>query len=428
MIGASALAGVAVFAYFRVVEAALDPVAADRLVVFYTLSLLIGFGAFQPLESELARTLAHRRDTTAALREAAVVAAAVAAVVVALVAAAVVPLRELFTGSGLLVAATAGVAVVSALQFWVRGALLGGGRPTAFAATIAVDSVLRVAVAGALALAVVRPSAALFSLSLLLPLLLAHLVCVPAARRAGRPPPDSTGAATGGWGRPGALARRIAPLFLAAVCAQLLLAAPVLLVQALAAPGQVAAFVFAFTLARVPLFMAVPVQGALVPPMAAMVAAGRLDALVRLLLAVAALVAVIAAVGGGIAAWLGSDVLTALFPRTAAVPDGDLALMVVGVAAHVGLLVSAQANVAAGHHLGSGLSYAAGLAVAAAVFALGGGLSPLPRVEWAFAAGSAAGWVLAMVLLLRHARADRHGRPSAQDQESARTEEADGDR
>ncbi|CAA9390995.1 MAG: hypothetical protein AVDCRST_MAG35-395, partial [uncultured Quadrisphaera sp.] len=107
-------------------------------------------------------------------------------------------------------------------------------------------------------------------------------------------------------------------------------------------------------------------------------------------------------------------VLGALFPRAGSLPGGDLALMVVGVAAHVGLLVTAQANVAAGHHRGSAVAWVSALALAVAVFAAGPLLDPVlgtaavvQRVEWAFAAGSGAGWALAMVLLLRHARRER---------------------
>ncbi len=406
VVGASALAGLAVFAYFAIADRALSPVAGDQFAVFYSLSLLLGFGAFLPLESELARTLGRggAADATA-LRDAARLAAGVAVVVTLLLAAAAVPLLGLFEGSGALLAATAGVVGVSALQFWVRGALLGRGRPTAFAATIAVDSLLRVAVAGVLVLAVGEPSAAAFSLSLLLPLLVAHLVFLPAARRGlPRAPGRSQGRSEGQRPRgSAALARRIAPLFAATLCAQVLLNAPALLVQQLAAEGAAAGFLFAFTLARVPLFMAVPVQGALVPPMAAMVAAGRIDALVRLLLAVAGVVAAIAVAGGALAAWLGPEVLTALFPARGGVPGPDLALMVVGVAANVGLLISAQAVLAAGSHRGAALAWAAALAVAVAAFALGPA-DPLFRVEVAFAAGSTAGWVLAVALLLRHAR------------------------
>lgn len=424
VVAASGLAGLAVFAYFAIADRSLGEVAGDQFAVFYTLSVVIGFGAFQPLETEMARTLAHRDDVGAGLREAATASAVVALAVTAVVGAAAVPLLGLFgrdgsgsragAGAGWLLAATVGVVAVSALQFWVRGALLGLGRPTAFAATIAVDSVLRLLLAGAVVLVLADPSSAAFSLSLLLPLLLAHLAFVPAVRRGARRP----GPASGGDGRPRTGARglllRISPLFAATLSAQVLAGAPVLVVAALAPEGVALAFLFSFTVARVPLFMAVPVQGALVPPMAAMVVAGRLDRLVRLLLAVTGAVALVAVAGGALAAWLGPPVLGALFPRAGSLPGGDLALMVVGVAAHVGLLVTAQATVAAGHHRGSAVAWVSALALAAAVFAAGPLLDPVlgtaaavQRVEWAFAAGSGAGWALAMVLLLRHARRER---------------------
>ena len=298
VLAASALAGLAVFGYFSLANRFLGQAAQDHFAVYYSLSLLVGFGAFLPLEAELARTLGARRDARAGLREAAVVAVVVALVVGALVLALGVPLLRLLGGSGWLLAATAAVVAVSAVQFWVRGALLGLGRPRAFAATLAIDSVLRLAVAAALVLLVGTRTAPLFTLSLLLPLLLAHGAFVPTVLRAG-----SRAAAAGAGGlddrasgdgssgnrprvdapdrpRPLVLARRLLPLFVATACAQVLLNAPVLLVKGTAGQGQTAAFLFAFTLARIPLFMAVPVQGAVVPPMAAMVAAGRTHAVV----------------------------------------------------------------------------------------------------------------------------------------------------
>ena len=405
---ASGLAGLAVFGYLAIASRAMTPEGSDRFSVFWSLALVIGFAGFQPLEAELARTLAHREDTAAALREGAVVAAGVAGAVVVLLAAAAVPIAGLVGGDLGLVAAAAGVAAVSALQFFVRGALLGRGEAGAFAGTIVADSVLRVVLAAAVWAVVARPSASGFALTLVAALGLGHALFLPRALR---------GASRGpvGTARPLALARRISPLFAASVCGQLLLNAPVLVIAALTVPGEAstAAFTWAFTLARVPLFMAVPVQGALVPPMAAMVAGGRLDRLVRLLVTVTALVAAVGAVGGALAAWLGPEVLQLLFTDRYAVPGGDLALMVVGVAAHIGLLVAAQANLAAGHHRGSALAWSLGLAVAVAVFAAGPALpggalaGPFARVEWAFALGSGAGWVVAMVLLVRHARLER---------------------
>ncbi len=416
VVAASALAGLAVFGYFAVADRTLGTDAQEHFAVFYSLSLILGFGAFLPLEAELARTLGRRRDLTAGLREGAVVAGGIAAVVAVLVLAATAPLLDRFGGSGWLLAATVGVAVVSALQFWVRGALLGRGRPRAFAATLAIDSVLRLVVAGLLVLLVSDLSAATFSLSLLLPLLLAHALFVPVVLRR-RPrtaqaghgagiEDDAPGARDEG-SHPVAMVRRLLPLFAATASAQVLLNAPVLLISTTAAPGQAQVFLYAFTLARVPLFMAVPVQGAVVPPMAAMVADGRTDAVVRILARVAAGLVALAAVGALGFALVGPPVLDALYVNTGSPPRLDLVLMAVGVCAHIGLLLTAQANVAAGHHRGSGIAWVSALLAAALAYLVAGwaGAAPFLRVEVAFALGSVLGWALAMVLLLRHARA-----------------------
>lgn len=421
VLAASALAGLAVFGYLSLVNRFLDRAAQDHFAVYYSLSLLLGFGAFLPLEAELARTLGARRDVRAGLREAAVVAGVVTLVVVAVVLAVSGPLLGLLGGSGWLLVATAGVVAVSAVQFWVRGALLGLGRPRAFAATLAIDSVLRLVVAAVLVVVVGTRTAPLFTLSLLLPLLLAHGAFVPTVLRAGSHAASARerGAATArepGAGapqdraRPLTLLRLLLPLFAATACAQVLLNAPLLLVKGTAGPGEAAAFLYAFSLARIPLFMAVPVQGAVVPPMAAMVAAGRTHAVVTTLLRVAAGLVGLAVVGGAVAAAAGPAVMGLLFPTVVSPPPLDLALMVVGVAANIGLLLTAQANVAAANHRASGIAWASALVAAALVWTVTGplGAGPLLRVEVAFAAGSALGWVLAVVLLLRHARTTVH--------------------
>ncbi len=418
VIGASALAGLAVFGYFALVDRYVGAEQQDHFAAFYSLSLILGFGAFLPLEAELARTLGRRRDLSAGLREGAIVAGGVAVVVMVLVLLLASPLLRQLGGSGWLLAATVGIVAVSALQFWVRGSLLGRGRPRAFAATLALDSVMRLGIAGVLVLLVEQLSAATFSLSLLLPLLLAHALFVPLVLRrrapagavAGDDPvddPDDDGEVDEG-SHPLRTTRRLLPLFAATASAQVLLNAPVLLVSAGPQGNQAAAFLFAFTLARVPLFMAVPVQGAVVPPMAAMVAAGRTDAVVATLARVAAGLAGLAVVGGVGFALLGPTVLVALYPNAGSPPSLDLALMVVGVCAHIGLLLTAQANVAANHHRGSGIAWVSALAAAALTYVVAGwaGADALLSVELAFALGSGLGWALAMVLLLRHARRD----------------------
>ncbi len=419
VVGASALAGLAVFGYFALVDRHLDAGAREHFANFYSLSLLIGFGAFLPLESELARTLGRRRDLSAGLREGALVAAGVAVVVVALLLLVASPLLGLLGGSGWLLAATLAIVVVSALQFWVRGSLLGRRQPRAFASTVAIDSVLRLAIAGVLVLLVGELSAATFSLSLLLPLLLAHALFLPLVlgRRTpvdrGEGPEGGSAEHAPGSGplegsHPLATTRRLLPLFAATASAQVLLNAPVLLISAGPQGDLAAKFLFAFTVARIPLFMALPVQGAVVPPMAAMVADGRTHAVVAVLTKVAAGLVGLAVVGGAGFALVGPTVLNLLAPNTGSPPRLDLALMVVGVCAHIGLLLTAQANVAANHHRGSGIAWVSALAAAALTYLVVGwaGAGALLRVEVAFALGSGLGWALAMVLLLRHARRD----------------------
>jgi hypothetical protein len=199
-------------------------------------------------------------------------------------------------------------------------------------------------------------------------------------------------------------------LTVGSLCAQGLLNAAPVLVTAVAAPGErptAAAFVAGFTLVRLPLFVAVPLQSTLIPPLADIGAAGNRALQRQLVLRLLWLVTVGAAVAGIAGGLAGPAVVSVVFGSRYALPGGALAVLAVGSMLHLGLLVASQALVAAARHRDSALAWIAGLVTAALVFAVVPDL--VARATWAFALGSAVALAWCTTVLLRRvARAPRH--------------------
>jgi len=439
LVGATGAAGLLTYVFLALPGRGLvdTPVQASAFAVFWSVALVVGFGLFAPVEQELARTLGAPGDARRRLRAAAVAAAALVALGALGVLALADPLLELLGGQRGVLLALLGLLAASGVQFWVRGALLGSGRTAAFAGTVALDSALRVLLAGGVALVVAAPSAASYAWVLVASVLLAHAVLLPVALRGrsaaesdagsaqegaagGAPPddglaapPDEELAAVPGRGTTaspaGDLVRALPLLLVVALCSQVLLNAGPVVVRALEAegsPGQAARFLFAFTLARAPLFVAVPLQGVLVPPMAALARQGRTHVLRSHLVRLSAGVLVGGLVAAAGAAWLGPAVLGLVFGAEYGQVSGlDLALMVLGAAGYLGLLVVAAAHVATGRHGAAASSWVVALAVAAVTALLVPGL--FLRVELALLLGTGAGWAVAMVRLVHGARGGR---------------------
>jgi O-antigen/teichoic acid export membrane protein len=200
----------------------------------------------------------------------------------------------------------------------------------------------------------------------------------------------------------------VAPLLLGALCAQLLLNAIPVLVSAVASAaeqGRAGQFLAAFTLARIPLFVLVPLQSAIIPALTALATAGPPAALARMLGRTAAAILALSAAGVAVALALGPWLVQLVFGAQYRLPATDLALMVAGVGAYVGLLLGTQALIATSRQRDVALSWLAALAVAGTVFAVVPDL--LLRAELAFLAGSATGWVVGNVQILGHRTRER---------------------
>ncbi|MFT2706846.1 hypothetical protein [Clavibacter zhangzhiyongii] len=456
VMGATVVTGLVTYVFLGIVSrgvAALAPDAAsgdaafDMFSVFWSVSLVVGFGLFLPVEQELARLGAHGADVRAAVRAALRLSAVVALAGVAVVAIA----APLLLGAGMppgLVVAYALIAPVSALQFTARGAMVARGDVPAYSRVLLADSGLRVALALAALLlltALDLPDAvSWFAAALLAAIALAHVpVLLRAGSRtdvvAGEVPGAGDGvdpalvavegaavegaavegdAGTAARGRATTSIRRAYLALLGAgVCAQLLLnAGPVVIAALDRTVGTAGAFQATFSVARVPLFMLVPLQGLIVPPLVAYVRRGETAALIRRMSLLAAAIAGLGVVAGVVAALAGPAVIELVFGAGRSLPALDVGILVLGVFAHVGLVIGTQALIATDRHRDSSLAWATALVAAAAATALlQGPLGWATAIAAGFGAGSLIGWITALLRLravgtrqVRLARTDTH--------------------
>ncbi|MGK5113034.1 hypothetical protein [Geodermatophilus sp. CPCC 205506] len=363
---------------------------------YWSLALVVGFGVFLPLELEVTR-LVHRAGggglpAGAGTACAVLTGASLAAVLLA----GPLLLPALGGHRGLLLALGA-VCVVSAGQFLLRGLLLGNGRYGTHGTVLLTDAAARVAGAAAVAALVGPADATAFGWTLVAALVLAHLPLLGWLALRPRPAPP-----------PGARAERlrlpaVGHLAIGTLCAQALLNAAPVLVTGTAGPGEAAAaaaFVAAFTLVRLPLFVAVPLQSALLPTLTDVAARPEPGPRRRMLGGLLAGTAALAAVAGVVGALAGPPAVALVFGERYAVAADVVAVLAVGSVLHLGLLVCSQAVVAAGRHRDSALAWASGLVVAAGVAALVPGASA--RGAWAFAVGTAAALAWCTVALFHH--------------------------
>lgn len=355
------LSGLLVNAYLAIVARNVSPAEYSDFGAFWSIALLVGFGAFLPVEQELAR-LGPR-----ALRSAAVVAACMAVVECAL---------AVFVSPAVVV-----LCFLSAAQFLVRGALIGSGKLAWHGGLLVADTTLRVVFA-LLAGWLGATTSAQFEWTLVAAVAVAHLPVLAAIwwQGEGEVPVRE-------------FARAISPLLVGSLCAQLLLNGIPVLVTAIATPGeraQAGVFLAAFLLARVPLFVAVPLQTALLP-----VLAGKRKRTVVTRLA--AVLAAAAIAGVAVAVTIGPWLVRLVFGPLYVVSATDLTLIALGVVAHLGLIVTTQALVADALHSRVAWTWVAGVLTAAVTFALIPDL--LLRAEIAFLTGSLAGLLVGLRLL-----------------------------
>jgi O-antigen/teichoic acid export membrane protein len=372
---------------------------------FWSLAQVAGFGMFLSIEQETARLLQTPRRPLGVLKAALLTAATMAAAQLAVVAIGWPLLSRAFGGQVVTVVAMGVLCVVSAGQFVVRGALIGMDRMGRHAAIMLLDSVLRVGLAALVASVFAAPGSPAFAWTLVVAIGLSHapqLLSLLRRRTRAATEPDPAA----GWLGPRAVWSAVAPLLLGSLCAQVLLNGLPVLVPVLAQSEidatRAGQFVAVFTLTRIPLFLVVPLQSALLPLLTGLLHTGDRAALFRVvrnlslgLLALAGLAMVLGYFAGP---WL----VALVFGGDYVLPGAHVALLAVGVAAYIGLVLVTQVLVASVRHVMVAWSWLSGLAVATVVMVLVQDL--LLRAELAFLLGSAAGWLVGTTLVLSERR------------------------
>jgi len=397
--------GLLVNIYLAIVARSLPAAEYAYFGAFWSLAQVAGFGMFLSVEQETARLLQTPGRPLGVLKAALLTAATMAVAQLAMVALGWPVLSRAFGGQTFTVVALGVLCLVSAGQFVVRGALIGMDRMGRHAAIMFLDAVLRVGLAALVATAVADPGSSAFAWTLVVAIALSHtpqLLSLLRRRTRAATEPDP---AAGWWG-PRQVWSAVAPLVLGSLCAQLLLNGPSVLVPVLAESEldatRAGQFLAVFTLTRIPLFLVVPLQTALLPMLTAILHSGDRATLHRVirLLSLGLLVLAAAALALG---WLAGPWLVELiFGAQYVLPGVHIALLATGVAAYIGLVLVTQVLVASVRHRLVGWSWLSGLAVAALVLALVPDL--LLRAELAFLLGSTAGWLVSTALVLTERR------------------------
>ncbi|MCU1627548.1 MAG: polysaccharide biosynthesis protein, partial [Pseudonocardia sp.] len=278
--------GLLLNAYLAIIARNLSPAEYGYFGAFWSLTLVAGFGFFLPIEQETARLLQTPGRPLGVVRAVLATAATMVVAQIAVLAISWPVLMRTFGGHSVTVVAFGVICLASGAQFIVRGALIGMDRMGRHALIMVVDAALRVAFATLVALVVAEPNSPEFAWTLAAALLLAHvpqlLALLPRRNRIGSlPAPGSTNLTARDIGS------AVVPLLLGSLCAQALLNGPPVLVPALAQTDADATragqFVAAYTLTRVPLFLVVPLQTALLPLLTGLLHDGDRRALRRVI-------------------------------------------------------------------------------------------------------------------------------------------------
>ena len=416
--------GALVYGYLALIARELPAGEYADFGAFWSIALIIGFGAFLPIELELARLLSGRpAGSPLPTGTARAIGGLVLLSLVAVLA--TVPLLVPAVGGAGAVVALLAVCLVSGGQFLLRGLLLGSGRLHLHGTLLLVDAGLRVAAAAAVAVLLPGAGPAAFAWTLVAAIGLAHLPVLVVLLRARARSAAGTGPAAPPVGgadpdaRPAsAFLGAVGPLLIGTLSAQVLLNAAPVLVSGLATAADGAAadqFTATFTLVRLPLFVAVPLQSALVPLLTQLATSGEPGALRRFLLRVCAGIAGLALVGGLIGLTAGPALVELLFGDRYALPADRTALLAVGCGLHLGLLVVSQALLASGLHRHVAVVWCAGLVAGGIAFALVPDL--VLRAATAFTLGSGVALVWGIAVLLRRSAPSTPPVPSTPDSE-----------
>lgn len=397
--------GLLVNLYLAVVARSLPEAEYAYFGAFWSLALVAGFGVFLSVEQETARLLQTPGRPLGVLKASLLTAATMAAAQLVLLGLGWSLLTEAFGGHATTVLALAVLCLVSAGQFVVRGALIGMNRLGRHAAIMLVDAALRVTFALVVAAVVADPGSPQFAWTLVAAIMLAHapqLVSLLRRRTRAATEPDPTAGRLGAR----AVGAAVAPLLLGSLCAQLLLNGPPVLVPVLASSPidatRAGQFLAAFTLTRVPLFLVVPLQTALLPLLTGILRTGDRAALWSVVRRLSTGLVALAIVALGAGYLVGPWLVGVVFGPRYVLSGLHVGLLAMGVAAYIGMVLVTQVLVASALHRRVAWSWLVGVAVAITTILVVPDL--LLGAELSFLFGSMAGWIVGTVLVLTERR------------------------
>jgi O-antigen/teichoic acid export membrane protein len=391
--------GVASYVHLAVAGHALDSASYSALSVAWSIVFSVGVGLFFPIEQEVTRLVAARRvagDGYAPVfwRGAALAGGLLALAGVLLLALAGPLGDKLFDGDRSQLWVLFGAFAGLALAHPTRGLLAGTGRFGSYGAQLGIDGGLRIILAAAFGAAGVH-SAVAYGLILTIAPVVSVLATTPAVARL-----LSHGTRLAWSG----LVRGVGPLLISTLLAQLVVNIGVINVKLLD-PGDTAlagALLSALVLARIPVFVFASLQAALLPGLAALVAAGERTQFRHLLIRACGLVLLPCALIGLPAIGLGPWLIETLFGAAPVLGDWDFALLVLGTTGYLLALVLGQGVMALGRHREQTLAWLIGTAVLIGVTLIPGDVSLRVGAGYAVGSCTVAGVLLVALLLGRH--------------------------
>jgi O-antigen/teichoic acid export membrane protein len=378
--------GLCSYGFLAVSGRVLGRVEYAPLATLWAVIFVIGPGFFLPLEQEVSRALAARRGrgvgTGPVLRRAAVLGGVLAsALVVMTIALGPFMTDRLFSGEWVMVGALA----VGHLAFYVshlaRGGFSGLVRFRAYSVLIAADGLMRFLLCVGLAILGFEVAGP-YGVALAIAPILAVGIALRGQRELVTPGPDAP------WSE---LSTALGWLLFGSVLAQTLPNIPVLAVELLSTDeqaGAVSDFQVGLIVARVPLFLFLAVQAALLPKLSALAGAGRIDefrsGFRRLVLVVVAIGAI-----GTIAAFtIGPWAVRLLWGPEFDLDHRTLGLLALGSALYMLAVAMAQAVIALHGHARQAFVWLLGVVVFVVTVVAMGDADVFLRAEIGLVAGA----------------------------------------
>lgn len=392
-LAATLLSGLLTYVFLALVSRSLTTAAFDDFSVFWSLSLLVGFGLFVPLEQELARDRRDGIDHARSVHETLAVGFLLGAVaVVVLVVLAVSGAVQL---PAAIIWIAIGLALLSPVQYTAKGRLVQQDKIVLHSVTTVVENVVRTGIAAvAFLMALVSgrgDDAVLASLAVAIALVAAYgWVLLPVVRR-----PQLS------WGGTTSRGRVVLAILVPSLAGQVLLNAGPLVIDALVdAAGSTGAFQATFNLARLPLLVVLPLQAVLIGRMAPLIQSGRVRELTAALSLVAVAVLGFALVGAALGWFVGPFFVELLFGPGRSLSSAGVAVLVAAVCIYVGLVINTQALIVSGRTRSAAYTWLASLAAAASGFGVAALAVDIPlAVALGLLTGALVAWVISILQL-----------------------------